>query len=111
MRSLWSSRFGLCYLGLIVDWVLYVAVFPALLIWAIATNGVAALGVWALGFFAWAVVGAIATRNWRLVPLAPATVLVDYAFRAVLFVSLVKAIRAPTVEECNWTSPTREAVT
>jgi len=110
MRSLWSSRFGLCYLGMIVDWLLYVVVFPALLVWAVVANGPWALAVWALGFFAWAVVGAIATRNWRLVPLAPATVLVDYAFRVVLVVSLVKALRQPTVGECRWESPDRQAV-
>jgi len=76
----------------------------------VVANGPWALAVWALGFFAWAVVGAIATRNWRLVPLAPATVLVDYAFRVVLVVSLVKALRQPTVGECRWESPDRQAV-
>ena len=104
------SWFDVAYLLQMGDWALYVAGGPV----AIA---LIAAGVWwnplliaigtAVGYLAWTIPAAIALRKWRLVPLTPLLLLVDWLYRIVFLLALVKAIRQPVVASCAWESPPR----
>lgn len=107
------SRFSMAYLALILDWVLYVAVWPVLLtagVWhAVQTDRLAlVLAIYFGGYVLWSVVGAFAVRNWRLVLLSPWLVVMDWAQRAVFIHGAIKAIVEPT-SDCRWESPARVA--
>jgi cellulose synthase/poly-beta-1,6-N-acetylglucosamine synthase-like glycosyltransferase len=107
-----ATRFDVAYLGLILDWILYVVGWPAMLVAAVFTSGMDPLRMvlWYLaGYFAWAIIGAIATRKWTLIPLFPALLVVDWLQRANFVHAFVKTIRQPTVTSCRWESPTRYA--
>ncbi len=107
-----ASLFDLAYLGLILDWVLYVVGWPAMLAFATLTSGIDPLRmvvVYLAGYFAWSVIGAIALRRWALIPLFPALLVVDWVQRVNFVHAFVKTIRQPTVESCRWESPTRYA--
>ena len=104
------SWFDFWYLTLIADWCLYVLVWPvvfALMViheWTEPRTLV--LGILA-GYLAWTSVAAFALREWRLVVLTPAIVVIDVLYRVNFVHALVKTIRQPTVDSCKWDSPTR----
>ncbi len=105
------SWFSVSYSALIVDWIIYVLAWPALLGWAFwraAQTGHLALaaGIYVGGYLIWSIVGAIALRNWRLPLLVPTLIFMDWAQRAVFVHAFWRAWRVPT-SECKWTSPTR----
>ncbi len=105
-----ATVFDVAYLGVILDWVLYVALWPALLVFGAlgtGTNPVHLLAIYVAGYFAWAAIGAVFLREWRLIPLAPALLAVDWLMRVNFMHALVKAIRQPTSESCRWVSPAR----
>lgn len=105
------SWFSMAYSALIFDWLLYVLFWPAVLGWVIvravgAHHLEATVSMYALGYLAWAVVGAVALRNWRLVLMVPTLVAMDWIQRVLFVHAFVKAWREPT-SECKWVSPTR----
>lgn len=106
-----ASWFDAAYLGLMLDWFLYVLIWPLLLIASLLSGaGLArALTVYLLGYLGWAVIGAVALRRWRLVALFPALVVIDWVYRALYVHAFVKALRHPVVDSCVWESPARYA--
>ena len=66
--------------------------------------------MYGIGYTAWAVIGAIALRRWRLVVLWPALALLDWVARVNFIHAAIKAIRQPT-SECRWESPARYTTT
>jgi cellulose synthase/poly-beta-1,6-N-acetylglucosamine synthase-like glycosyltransferase len=109
-----ATRFDLAYVGLIFDWLLYTLITPAILAFLVVTNhdDPARLGhialVYAIGYAVWALIGAIALRNWRLFALWPALLVIDWISRVNLVHAAIKAVREPTAE-CRWESPARYA--
>lgn len=105
------TLFDITYLGLILDWILYVVAFPAILLVTLAVTGdpVRVLMLYFAGYALWATIGAIALRKWRLVLLAPALILVDWVQRVNFVHALVKTVRQPRVASCTWSSPKRYA--
>ena len=57
--------------------------------------------MYGIGYTAWALIGAIALRRWRLVVLRPALALLDWVARGDFIHAAIKAIRQPT-SECRW---------
>jgi poly-beta-1,6-N-acetyl-D-glucosamine synthase len=110
-----ATRFDVAYVGLILDWLLYTLITPAIVALLIVTNldDPARLGhvglIYVAGYGVWSAVGAIALRKWRLFVLAPALLVLDWIARVNLVHAAVKAIRRPT-SECRWESPARYAV-
>lgn len=105
-----ASWFDVAYLGVILDWVLFVFLWPLLLVATIAftdASVVESIGAYLVGYFAWSVVGAVALRRWRLVALFPFLIATDWLYRAVYLHALVKTIRQPVVDDCVWDSPAR----
>jgi hypothetical protein len=104
------TRFDLLYLLQMADWLLFVLGGPAMV-------ALVALGIWwnpwlivagtAIGYFAWTIPAAVALRKWRLIPLTPLLVAVDWFYRAVLVHAFVKTLRQPVVASCTWESPPR----
>lgn len=104
------SWFDVAYLGLILDWLLYVLLWPALLLISLRAtdlNLAGSLGLYAVGYLAWAAAGAIALRRWRLIVLTPLIIVIDWIYRAIYVHAFIKTIRQPRVEHCVWDSPTR----
>jgi poly-beta-1,6-N-acetyl-D-glucosamine synthase len=105
-----ATVFDVAYLGMILDWVLYIVLWPALLLFGMFGTGTSPLhlfGVYVVGYFLWAAIGAVALRQWRLVPLAPALLVMDWLMRVNFIHAFVKTIRQPTTESCTWVSPAR----
>lgn len=105
------SWFSIAYSALILDWLIYVLAWPALLAWAFLRSAETghlglAVGIYVGGYVIWSVLGAIALRNWRLPFLIPTLIFMDWAQRAVFVHAFWRAWRIPT-SECKWTSPTR----
>ncbi len=104
------SRFDAAYVLLMVDWLLYVLGGPA-------TVGLTAAGVlwdpkWfligvPLGYFVWTIPAAVCLRNWRLIPMTPFFIAIDWLYRAVFVHAFVRTLRQPLVQDCRWESPTR----
>ena len=111
------SWFSVSYSLQLLDWLLYVLLWPVLL-GTILTRAVAAgpqrlatvLALYLAGYVAWAVVGAIALRRWRLILLFPYLIAMDWMQRAVTVHGAIRAVRQPEAE-CRWTSPPRFATT
>jgi biofilm PGA synthesis N-glycosyltransferase PgaC len=106
-----ATRFDLAYLGLLLDWLLFTLVTPIILAVVIVVNldnpdNLAHTG---LLYAAWAAIGAIAIRKWRLLVLFPALLIIDWIARVNLVHAAIKAIRQPTAA-CRWESPQRYAV-
>jgi poly-beta-1,6-N-acetyl-D-glucosamine synthase len=104
------SWFDLAYVGLILDWVLYVVLWPVLLVAGVVVGGAGvgeSLAVYVAGYAAWSLVGAIALRRWRLVALFPALLAIDWVYRVLFVHALIKTIRTPRVDSCVWESPAR----
>ncbi len=105
-----ATVFDVAYLGVILDWILYVALWPALLIagaLGTGTDPLHLLVIYVLGYFAWAAIGAVFLREWRLIPLAPALLAMDWLMRVNFVHAFFKAIREPRTESCRWVSPAR----
>lgn len=105
------SWFSLSYSALIVDWVLYVLFWPALLVWltlrAISTHHVQrTLGLYVGGYAVWGIIGAVALRNWRMTLMFPMFIVMDWIQRALFVHAFFRTWREPT-SECKWVSPTR----
>jgi poly-beta-1,6-N-acetyl-D-glucosamine synthase len=109
-----ATRFDLAYIGMMVDWLLFTLVSPAILAFLVATNydDPARLGriglLYATGYAVWSAVGAIALRKWRLFVLWPSLLVLDWISRVNLLHAAIKAFRQPTAE-CRWESPARYA--
>ena len=79
-----ATRFDLAYVGLILDWLIYTLITPAILGFLVATNvddpsRLGRIGLYYLaGYVAWSLVGAIALRKWRLLVLSPALLVLDW---------------------------------
>lgn len=103
------TRFDVAYLCVIADWFLFVLSLPVLVGMAVAFHELA----WWLavsyvgGSLLWTGLASLATREWRLLPLSPAIVVIDVVYRATFVHALVKTLRQPRVAECRWTSPAR----
>ncbi|CAN5905913.1 hypothetical protein BH23ACT10_BH23ACT10_19810 [soil metagenome] len=104
------SWFDFWYVTLIIDWFMYVLLWPVLVglllvndVVAPSTVGVSVLAGYAL----WTAAAAFALRKWRLVVLTPAIVAIDILYRAIFIHALIKTIRQPTVTSCRWDSPSR----
>jgi hypothetical protein len=99
---------------MMVDWLLFTLVSPAILAFLVATNydDPARLGriglLYAAGYAVWSAVGAIALRKWRLFVLWPSLLVLDWISRVNLLHAAIKAFRQPTAE-CRWESPARYA--
>lgn len=105
-----ASWFDLAYVGVMLDWVLFVLVWPLLLVSTLmfTTAGLgASLGAFFVGYLAWSIVGAIALRRWRLVALFPFLLVTDWLYRAVYVHAFIKTVRQPLVDSCVWESPER----
>ncbi len=108
------SRFDLAYLGMMLDWLIYVLFSPMVLTVIILLNRHDAdrlkhiALVYAAGYALWSTFGAIALRKWRLVLLWPALIALDWISRVNFAHAAIKAIRRPTAE-CRWESPARYA--
>lgn len=106
------TLFDLMYVLVILDWLLYVTVWPAWLgtIFYLGRHHLPRmLAIYFGGYLAWSVVGAIALRRWRLVVMTPFVIAFDWLYRINFAHALVKALRQPVVESCVWESPTRYA--
>ena len=104
------TRFDIAYVGLILDWVLYVALWPLLLVFGFLASGqdpLRFLVLYFAGYLLWGTVGAIALRKWRLVVLVPALMIMDWIQRVNFVHAFVLTVRRPRVESCRWESPTR----
>lgn len=104
------SWFDVAYLLLMADWLLYVLGGPAMI-------ALIAAGIWwnpklillgtAIGYFVWTIPAAVALKKWRLVPLTPLFLVVDWLYRIVFVHAFLKAMRRPVVASCTWESPPR----
>jgi cellulose synthase/poly-beta-1,6-N-acetylglucosamine synthase-like glycosyltransferase len=103
------TLFDLTYLGLILDWVIYVLVLPVLFVLALALSDdlLRAAMLYVGGYLVWAAIGAVALRRWRLVLFAPALIVVDWIQRVNFIHAFCKTLREPRVASCTWSSPKR----
>ncbi len=108
------SWFSVTYAAMILDWILYLLAWPALAV-VVATTAwntrgasglLTFLTIYCAGYLLWATIGAIALRRWRLIPLFPMLIVVDWMLRANMVHAAIKAWRQPT-SECKWESPQR----
>lgn len=107
-----KSWFSFTYSLLIVDWFLYVTVWPALLAfvgWRAYQSGDLdrAAAFYVGGYFVWTCLFAVMLRKWRLPLLLPWIIALDWINRFIFIHAFVKAWRQPVVESCRWDSPTR----
>jgi biofilm PGA synthesis N-glycosyltransferase PgaC len=104
------SGFDIAYLGLMLDWVLYVLVWPTILVMTFIASGIPAprfLLWYFAGYLLWATLGALALRQWRLLVLAPGLIVIDWVQRVNFLHALWRTIRQPRIDECRWASPRR----
>ena len=91
------TLFDIAYVGLILDWALYVLAWPLMFAFTFAITAdparVVALDLG--GYALWAMIGAIAVRRWRLVVLTPALIVLDWVQRVNFVHALVKTMREP----------------
>lgn len=106
------TKFDIAYLGMILDWILYVLVMPVLLGIMIVVNRdspdrlLKLLMVYLIGYLVWSVIGALALKKWRLVPLFPMLIAIDWICRVNFVHAFIKTCRQPT-SSCRWVSPER----
>lgn len=103
------TLFDVTYLGVMLDWLLYVVALPVMFFATLAVTGdpVRTLAFYVAGYVLWAGIGAVALRKWQLVLMAPALIAVDWVQRVNFVHAFVKTIRQPRVESCTWSSPAR----
>lgn len=104
------TKFDVTYVGLILDWALYLFFWPIITVILLITASsiIQVVLMYFLGYAVWAVVGAIALRKWRLAFLFPTLIVTDWAHRANMIHAIFRTIRKPT-SECRWVSPQRFA--
>jgi len=107
-----ANAFHVAYIGLMLDWIIYVASGP-LTLWVIWHAGWRNLPLELLllasGYAVWVAAAAAALKRPRLLLFVPAIIVADFLFRWIMVHSLIKALRQPTVEACVWESPERFA--
>lgn len=104
------SRFDAAYALMMLDWLVYIAGGPVILV--LLAMGIGWNPLWTLlgipvGYFIWTIPAALATRKWRLVLMTPAFIAVDWLYRVVYVHALCKTVREPVVTSCRWESPAR----
>lgn len=106
------TKFDLSYIGMMIDWLTFIVLMPFIIAFLVATNidnpdRLKQLGiVYLLGYAAWATVGAIALRKWRLMLLFPLLLIIDWASRVNFIHAFCRTIKEPT-SSCKWESPER----
>lgn len=108
------SWFSVAYSALILDWLLYVLVWPVFLAvigWkAYQGNNLEWFILGYLGgYFIWCAIAGAFLRQWRLPLLMPWVLAIDWVNRVIFIHAFVKAWRQPVVDSCKWVSPTRHA--
>lgn len=104
------TRFDFFYALVMLDWLVYITAAPAalLLMWAFDVLDPVKFGaMYLLGVLVWVSLAAAATRKWRMIPMTPAFLVIDWIYRATYVHALVKTIRQPLIETCRWDSPAR----
>ena len=104
------TLFDAMYLLMILDWIMYVTVWPVWLgtaFWLGREHWPKMLAIYVGGYFVWSAIGAIALRRWRLLAMTPFVIVFDWLYRINFAHALIKALRQPRVESCRWESPTR----
>ncbi len=104
------SWFDFWYVGLILDWLLYLFAWPALLIVAITSDRIPALFVLLymfVGYSIWIGAASIALKRYSLLLFLPFIVVFDWLYRVNFIHAWCKALRHKTVASCTWESPTR----
>lgn len=106
------SWFSMVYSLMILDWILYVTVWPGFL--ALTTyhawqgGNLEWVAIFYFGGYAlWSVIAAMFLRKWRLPLLLPWIIMMDWVNRAIFIHAFFKAWSQPTVTSCKWDSPTR----
>jgi len=105
-----KSWFDFWYASLMLDWAVYILLWPVLVAVLIIGDFVAPqiIGLAIVStYLAWTSVAAVALRQWRLLVLIPFLIAYDWLYRVNFVHAMVKAIRQPTVESCTWDSPKR----
>lgn len=106
------TMFDFMYILMMLDWVLYVVVWPvwiAAVFWIGRDHWPQLLAIYLAGYFIWTTIAAIALRRWRLILLTPFVLVFDWLYRVNFAHALVKALRQPRVTSCRWESPSRYA--
>jgi hypothetical protein len=106
------TMFDFMYILMMLDWVLYVVVWPvwiAAVFWIGRDHWPQLLAIYLGGYFIWTTIAAIALRRWRLILLTPFVLVFDWLYRVNFAHALVKALRQPRVTSCRWESPSRYA--
>jgi cellulose synthase/poly-beta-1,6-N-acetylglucosamine synthase-like glycosyltransferase len=105
--------FRLTYIATILDWLLYVLFWPALLFFigyhAIRDGRQTASlfgAVYLGGYMLLGLIAAIVLRQWRTFIMFPYFIAMDWVNRIVFIHAFFKALRQPT-SECKWDSPQR----
>lgn len=106
------SRFDAAYVLLMVDWILYVLGGPTTI--ALTSAGVLWDPLWffigvPLGYFIWTIPAAVCLKKWRLIPMTPFFIVIDWIYRIVFVHAFLRTLRRPRVEDCRWESPVRYA--
>ena len=105
------SWFDFAYLALLFDWLPYMiepfAFVPVAFLLGRWINPLWLIIAYLATSVAWIVVAGIALRRPRLILLAPALIILDLVYRLTMLHALIKAIRHPRVEVCQWDSPER----
>jgi biofilm PGA synthesis N-glycosyltransferase PgaC len=104
------SRFDTAYVLVMVDWLLYVLGGPMMV--GLTTAGLLWDPVWFLigvpvGYFVWTIPAAVCLRKWRLIPMTPLFIVIDWIYRVVFVHAFVRTLRQPLVPHCRWESPSR----
>jgi biofilm PGA synthesis N-glycosyltransferase PgaC len=105
-----ATLFDFMYILLILDWVLYVVVWPIWLgaiFWFNRDNWPHLLELYFGGYLAWSIIGAIALRKWRLVVMTPFILVFDWLYRINFAHALIRTFQQSRVESCVWDSPAR----
>jgi biofilm PGA synthesis N-glycosyltransferase PgaC len=103
------TRFDVASVLLMLDWCAYVFGMPiaiGLALW-LGWFSLHLVLFYAIGYAAWTLLAAIATKKWRLAAMLPAIAVIDVIYRVVFVHALVKTIREPRVTSCRWVSPVR----
>jgi biofilm PGA synthesis N-glycosyltransferase PgaC len=104
------TRFDFLYGLVILDWVAYVTAAPGALVlmwWFDVLDPVRFFGAYLAAVLVWVTLAAAATGKWRMIPMAPAFVVIDWIYRATFVHAFIKTVRQPKIEVCRWESPAR----
>jgi poly-beta-1,6-N-acetyl-D-glucosamine synthase len=104
------SRFDAAYVLVMVDWLLYVVGGPMMV--GLITAGLLWDPFWflvgvPLGYFVWTIPAAVCLKKWRLIPMTPFFIAIDWLYRVIFLHAFVRTLRQPLVPHCRWESPSR----